>query len=692
LAVLLALVAALSGCIKPRLHRPENLEVGDDYTVAYIEFDDQGEPWDPTQLERAIQTIERANRQHEKIGVVVFVHGWQNDASNRDDRKKENNVEGFKRLLDVTSQQLKRTGEIAAGAKLVGVYIGWRGKSSPNKLVKPFTFYSRRGAGQRVAGVSTTEAIVRVMKVAKRNPESVGVVIGHSFGGMIVEQALSQTMVSLAIDDNSTIEPLADLVILVNPASQSIEAKRMLSILERNRLKFYRTDNKGERRVSPFIVSVTSTADTATGKLYPTALGIKAISKRFREYGPGDCSPGATQKAYYRRTAGHNQILHSHVITAEPLQSQAEPADLLGFEETVDEETGDVQYSFTGRDHRFVMKSLPYSYNDTPYWIMNVPPELIKDHSDIFTFNTLQMVRALVHISGASAGQGHSVLVRENGVRPVATYPLPDRGIAFLERSRRFFVVTRERPRPLALSCLPAIVDPDSMVGVVYEGTEVSLITSGQETGKKKPKVRTDVVTFDYAQPGTLDFTPIKANMVFTAAVGNPDTGELYLAAEGALYRANLDHKKPKAELFGSFDEPKHISEMELDRQRDRIFAVDRPNRALYVIHLQDDAPTPQRITADLGIPGEMIMTPAGKMLILDTGAKQVMELDCTGDRGCDPPIPTIRHDGFVRPTTLSLGAHGTVWVGDAGAESIFAFDSDGNLSRVLDSIAGFGE
>jgi hypothetical protein len=540
--------------------------------------------------------------------------------------------------------------------------------------------------------VSTTEAIIRVMNAAKRNPESVAIVIGHSFGGMIVEQALSQSMISLAIDESSTIDPPADLIILVNPASQSIEAKRMLSILERNRLKFYRTDKNGERRESPLIVSVTSTADTATGNLYPAAMGVKAMTKRFREYGPGDCSPGATQKAYYRHTAGHNQILHSHVITAEPLPSQTETADLLGYEESVNEDTGDVNYSFMGRDHRFVMKRLPYSYNDTPYWIMNVPPELIKDHSDIFTFNTLQMIRALVHLSGASGGAGHSVLVRENGVRPVSTFPLPEGGIAFLERSRRFFVVHRDDPQPLVLSCLPAIVDPDSTVGVMYEGTEVSLVTSGMETGKKKPKIRTDVVTFDYAQPGTIDFTPIEAKMVFTAAVGKPDTGELYLAAEGGLYRANVDDKKPKVELFLSLDEPRHISEMELDEARDRIFAVDLPNWALYCIDLQDDAPTPRRITADLGIPSEMIMTPEGKMLLLDTGARQVMELDCTGGRGCDPPTPKIRHEGFARPTTLSLGANGTIWVGDAGAESIFAFDSDGNLLRVLDSIEGFQE
>ena len=96
---LLVGVAALPGCVKPSYHRPANLEVGEDYTVAYIEFDDQGEPWDPTQLERTIELIEKANDEHAKVAVLLFVHGWQNDASSPDQRKGENNVEGFQQLL-----------------------------------------------------------------------------------------------------------------------------------------------------------------------------------------------------------------------------------------------------------------------------------------------------------------------------------------------------------------------------------------------------------------------------------------------------------------------------------------------------------------------------------------------------------------------------------------------------------------
>ncbi|NHZ73498.1 MAG: hypothetical protein GWP16_03400 [Nitrospirae bacterium] len=257
--LLFALVLALTACTPAALHRPENVERHDDFTLTFIEFDDQGEPWAPTQLERTIQVIDEAHGDGKRTLVLLFVHGWQNDASQREDRKKDNNVEGFQRLLSTTRQLLRRAGEGPDEVALIGVYLSWRGRSTDVKLLQPLTFYSRRGAGQRVASVSTTEAILRVMATAKKNPLSTGVVIGHSFGGMIVESALIQALVSYAISPGVEIQPSADMVILVNPASQSMMAKNMVGLLKRNRLQFYREDEDGNRREAPLIVSVTST-------------------------------------------------------------------------------------------------------------------------------------------------------------------------------------------------------------------------------------------------------------------------------------------------------------------------------------------------------------------------------------------------------------------------------------------------
>ncbi|MGB5295195.1 MAG: hypothetical protein WBP34_09620, partial [Thermoanaerobaculia bacterium] len=244
---LLALLVALTGCVSAKMYRPDSVEEREDYTLTFIEFDDQGEPWAPAQLERTIQVIDEANSDGKRAVVLLFVHGWHNDASEREDRKDDNNVEGFQRLLNTTRQLIERGNESPEDIALIGVYLSWRGRSTDVKLLQPLTFYSRRGAGQRVASVSTTEAILRVMATTKKNPLSTGVVIGHSFGGMIVESALIQALVSYAIYPGAEIQASADMVILVNPASQSMLAKNMVGLLKRNRLQFYREDEDGNR-------------------------------------------------------------------------------------------------------------------------------------------------------------------------------------------------------------------------------------------------------------------------------------------------------------------------------------------------------------------------------------------------------------------------------------------------------------
>jgi pimeloyl-ACP methyl ester carboxylesterase len=233
LMLLLAVLLALTACTAATMHRPDSVERKDDFILTFIEFDDHGEPWAPAQLERTIKVIDEEHNTGKQTVVVLFVHGWQNDASKREDRKHDNNVEGFQRLLETTRQVMRRAGRGPDEVSLIGVYLSWRGRSTDVGLLKPMTFYSRRGAGQRAASVSTTEAILRVMSAAKNNPLSTGVVIGHSFGGMIVERALIQALVGYSLRQETEIKPAGDMVILINPASQSMKAKNMVSLLKR---------------------------------------------------------------------------------------------------------------------------------------------------------------------------------------------------------------------------------------------------------------------------------------------------------------------------------------------------------------------------------------------------------------------------------------------------------------------------
>jgi pimeloyl-ACP methyl ester carboxylesterase len=695
--LLLAVLLALTACTAATMHRPDSVERKDDFILTFIEFDDHGEPWAPAQLERTIKVIDEEHNTGKQTVVVLFVHGWQNDASKREDRKHDNNVEGFQRLLETTRQVMRRAGRGPDEVSLIGVYLSWRGRSTDVGLLKPMTFYSRRGAGQRAASVSTTEAILRVMSAAKNNPLSTGVVIGHSFGGMIVERALIQALVGYSLRQETEIKPAGDMVILINPASQSMKAKNMVSLLKRNRLKLYREDEEGNRRQAPAIVSVTSTSDTATGSLYPLALSIKAWTKKFREYEPTDCSPSQQQKEFYTQTAGHNRILHSHVITTAGSIDAGEVDDSeMVLDVSIDPVTGEKRYTFPGQENLFTVQRLALSYNDTPYWIMSAPPELIRDHSDIFTYNAIQMIRALMEVSGASTGNERTIVVREDGVRPFELIALPDGDLVFLDGSRRFFRLDEENSRPFGLACLPAVIQLDTVIGVVYEGERAVVIASAEVQDGKKRKIETDVVAFDFGLVGgeSLEWTEIHSDLLFTAATGDVDKQVIYLARPGQLYVTDPAAKKPRPELLSTFDDSVELDKMKFDKAGNRILATDQETGSLYLIDLSSDSPIPELVASELGpiTDFELSMTDS-TVLLLDTSGKKVLEVDCPRESArCSTPEVFAAIPEFEQPITLARTTDGRVWVGDIGAQSLFAFDADGTVVNVLDSMSGFEE
>ena len=161
------------------------------YTLAFIEFDDMGEFWDRRQFDRALNAIRQAKvAGHGQAIVVTFVHGWKNNSSD-----KSGNVWGFREQLRQIVGYYRGFTDIP----VVGIYIGWRGSVTDIPLVKQFTFYNRRAAAIRIPGASLTETLHQIMRVSKsdEHDRSVCVLIGHSFGGMVLERALSQSKVSL---------------------------------------------------------------------------------------------------------------------------------------------------------------------------------------------------------------------------------------------------------------------------------------------------------------------------------------------------------------------------------------------------------------------------------------------------------------------------------------------------------------
>jgi len=80
------------------MYRPTSLEEHTDYSLAFIEFDDQGELWSPSQLDSALAHLERLNA-GPGVALVVYVHGWNNDASTRDERPEQGSIYQYREFL-----------------------------------------------------------------------------------------------------------------------------------------------------------------------------------------------------------------------------------------------------------------------------------------------------------------------------------------------------------------------------------------------------------------------------------------------------------------------------------------------------------------------------------------------------------------------------------------------------------------
>ncbi len=414
------------------------------FDLSYIEYDEKGDYWDRRQLGWTVQAITRATQARDVV-LVVYVHGWQNDASDL----RGHDVAKFHCLLHNLAKA--DNGQ----HRFFGVYVGWRGKSIaggdgifdegslPDFLAKAacflpheLSFYNRKDTATRVAGLPVTEGIFQSVAAARRGARASGhqartILIGHSFGALVLEKAMAQALAAKVISEDgsqgNTFTTPADFVVLLNSAGESIYAKEMADLLRR------RVPASGASAASdeisarhPLMVSITSKADWATGKLFPAGTQLSNATGTFRQYQwdtkYGPSSHNVSQKEYFTRTPGHNARLISHeaVVVAGSAKlpgyeykDTCSPAMLDAFRRNLSEELtgpgGKVRFVTGAAGGESTMWQLEPTMSadlQTPYWIIRVPKEIMRDHGDIFNENALAMMARLFRVSNPTAQRG----------------------------------------------------------------------------------------------------------------------------------------------------------------------------------------------------------------------------------------------------------------------------------------------
>jgi len=207
-----------------------------------------------------------------------------------------------------------------------------------------------------------------------------------------------------------------DLVLFVNSAAPSIYAKEMRDFLQAHRGALGIGHNPAQD--APVIVSVTSTADWATGVIHPIGNFFAPLSPSLkRRYTSGifvdtnkagfPTHKGIRQSDFYTRTPGHQPYLLNHWIvkeTKEPLPLEPTPAAVFTSNLATNTLHPDVFFTSKAKYPAAAWKitkvpqgkpctldGMTPAMPDSDYWIMSCGKELIGGHNDVWSTTTMEM-------------------------------------------------------------------------------------------------------------------------------------------------------------------------------------------------------------------------------------------------------------------------------------------------------------
>ena len=407
-------------------------EKAPDYTLHFVEFDDEGNPFDNAswQIDSAVSQIKaQLQGSNHCVRLFVYVHGWRHDASPGDQ-----NVDDFKSFLAEVGRRTRTAGTSAqlgcedatiarpsrehlAGQPLlrrevdvVGIYVGWRGLSITNTEPLVYTsFWDRKNTADRVAQGSVRELFGRLSALASYAPTADRhvsalrgtsaqlrtYVIAHSFGASVAFRALSQSLIDSFVQDLdesgstelSIVSRFIDMVVLVNPAIEAARFAPLFRAAEERPARCLASARVAgpctqPRYQAPVLAIFTSEGDRATKIAFPLGTGLSNAFER---------TVDTAEKRSIVQTVGWDERYRTHTLT---LQGRCDPASANPYEVSGTglryrapgwtwcfdgNGTGTMALTQLGRQDS--SDSAPYN---GPLWNVQVSKEIISDHTDIW--------------------------------------------------------------------------------------------------------------------------------------------------------------------------------------------------------------------------------------------------------------------------------------------------------------------
>lgn len=206
--------------------------------------------------------------------------------------------------------------------RVVGIYVSWRGKSLA--LPEPFIslgFWDRKATAPHIAEGESRVLFARLRGFYQQQNQGATpnqgekkvllILLGHSFGGLILLEAVSQSLITSLFEYDATpgqenvIPRYGDMIILANPA---VEALRYTPLHRAAAVQRY------DHYQSPIFVSITSTADWATGIAFPAG---RALDNLF------ETTMSDEERDGNKKTMGHMEpyITHQLLMRSDTVQT-----------------------------------------------------------------------------------------------------------------------------------------------------------------------------------------------------------------------------------------------------------------------------------------------------------------------------------------------------------------------------------
>lgn len=373
-------------------HSLQHHNTGSDheYTLGFVEIDDQGQLRDRAQLQALFDELYRTAAK-ESLLINVFVHGWHHNAKPGD-----SNINSFgKSLAQLSEVEHSLNGK---PRKVVGIYVGWRGESIDVALLNNITFWERKNTAQEIGQLGMVELLLRLEEISnvKNSQEppvkSRLVIVGHSFGGAAVYRATSQILADRFVDSRSGkssvdgAKGFGDLVVLLNPAFEALSYAPLYDLAQA-RCSYFETQQ-------PKLVVLTSEADKATKYLFPIGRFLSTFFETHGTIERHDCKRllSYSEGEADRHTVGHFKPFITHELHPAPQQQAAAYGEVRNIW-AQQQSGGAIQFGSTE------LVSLKRTVPLNPYLNVKVDKKLIGDHNDVFREEITEFLRMLIVLS-----------------------------------------------------------------------------------------------------------------------------------------------------------------------------------------------------------------------------------------------------------------------------------------------------